>query len=176
MSASAQGHELEELRVKVERAADEALSVFAEVGKLTAETSRARVAAEGARASAERAEAAVRRVESIAKRIEDATEEAGKARAASLERRLAHEESHGRGRRLDSLAQVEEDDDTGIRDIKAELSVIAERHRTELAVSAAYSRHMKMLATGLGIVLAIAAVCGVGWAVFTFAVNHAAGK
>lgn len=75
---------------------------------------------------------------------------------------------------MPSMLNVHEEDITEVKELKAKLTPLIAERDAELAVQAADARRLRTLATMLGLLIAGAAVAGIIWAVFRFAIAHAA--
>lgn len=76
-------------------------------------------------------------------------------------------DGHGARRRLDSLIEIDDSDITAVRQLKDELA-------RAKAVEDSDGRRLKRLAQILALILALAAVAGIVWGIFRYAVAHAA--
>jgi len=154
-----------ELRELMTNAANGALAVFQEIGKLTAIAARAEMAAQSAAMSAKSCQDAASRIEASVRKLTPSIPPPPP---------LFSEEPLAKARRkLDSLAEIRDEDTTAVRDLREQIAEIAKRDAAEMAVAEADRRRMKNLAWGLGIIMSVAAVAAIVWGVFKFAVANA---
>jgi hypothetical protein len=73
--------------------------------------------------------------------------------------------------KLPSILDDKEEDTTAIRHLKEQVAPIVESYAAASAVQEADARRLRTLAMALGMVVALAAVAGIIWAVFRFAVH-----
>jgi hypothetical protein len=74
--------------------------------------------------------------------------------------------------KLPSILDEKENDSTAIRELKSRVAPLLQQREDELAVQAADARRLKTLATGLSLFIAGAAVAGIIWAIFKYAVHQ----
>lgn len=143
---------------KVATLSDRSLDVFQQIGGIQRSAADAKVAAA-------RAEQAANRAAESARVAVEILSKAYPAHAASVPTIPPPPLGQSR-RRLESLTTIADDDGDTIRVLKGQMAAAA-------AVEAWKTNRMRGLIAVLGLIIALAAVAGIIWAIFVFAVGRA---